>query len=70
VDHIGAAKSAVAHPPECGTQALKLTGGRCEGRRGRGGHDGVGGALIGDGAAVKRPGDGGKAVVIEGTQWG
>jgi hypothetical protein len=34
---------------------------------GRGGHGGVGGALTGDGAVVKQPGDGGKAVVIEGS---
>jgi hypothetical protein len=37
---------------------------------GRGGRGGVGGALTGDGAAVKRPGDGGKAVAIEGARWG
>jgi hypothetical protein len=37
---------------------------------GRGGRGDVGGALTKDGAAVKRPGDGGKAVAIEGTWWG
>jgi hypothetical protein len=37
---------------------------------GRGGCGGVGGTLTGDGAAVKQPGDGGKAVVIEGTRQG
>jgi hypothetical protein len=37
---------------------------------GRGVHGGVGGALTRDGAAVKRPGDGGKAVVIEGARLG
>jgi hypothetical protein len=30
----------------------------------------VGGALSRDGAAVKRPGDSGKAVAIEGARWG
>jgi hypothetical protein len=37
---------------------------------GRGGHGGVGGALTEDGVAVKRPGDSGKAVAIEGVRWG
>jgi hypothetical protein len=37
---------------------------------GRGGRGGDEGALTGDRAAVKRSGDGGKAVVIEGAQWG
>jgi hypothetical protein len=37
---------------------------------GRGVHGGVGGALTGDGATVKQPGDGGKAVVIEGVRLG
>jgi hypothetical protein len=40
------------------------------GEGGRGGRGGVGGNRTGDGAAVKRPGDDGKAVVIEGTLWG
>jgi hypothetical protein len=35
------------------------------GRGGRAGCGGAGGALTGDGAAVKRPGDGGKAVVTK-----
>jgi hypothetical protein len=34
---------------------------------GRGGCSGVRGALTGDGAGVKRPGDGGIAVAIEGA---
>jgi hypothetical protein len=37
---------------------------------GRGGHDGVRGALTRYGAVVKRPGDDGKTVVIEGALWG
>jgi hypothetical protein len=37
---------------------------------GRGGCSGVRGALTGDGAGVKRPGDGGIAVAIEGARWG
>jgi hypothetical protein len=37
---------------------------------GRGGRGGVGGALTRDGAVVKRPGDSGKAVAIEGARWG
>jgi hypothetical protein len=37
---------------------------------GRGGRGGVRGALTGDGAAVKRPSDGGKVVAIEGARWG
>jgi hypothetical protein len=41
-----------------------------KGGGGRGGRDGVGGALTEDKAVVKRPGDGGKAVVIHGTRWG
>jgi hypothetical protein len=32
---------------------------------GRGRHSGAGGALTGDGAAVKRPGDGGKAAAMK-----
>jgi hypothetical protein len=40
------------------------------GRGGRGGRGGGGRALTEDGAAVKRPGDGGKAVAIEGARWG
>jgi hypothetical protein len=36
---------------------------------GSGGRGGVGGALTGDRAVMKRPGDNGKVVVIEGTQW-
>jgi hypothetical protein len=36
---------------------------------GRGGCSGVRGALTGDRAAVKRPGDGGIAVAIEGARW-
>jgi hypothetical protein len=37
---------------------------------GRGGRGGVRGALTRDGAAVKRPSDSGKAMVIEGGRWG
>jgi hypothetical protein len=40
------------------------------GRGERGGRGGVRGALTGDGAAVKRPGDGGEVVAIEGARWG
>jgi hypothetical protein len=48
-----------------GSPAVTVRGGG-----GRGGRGGVRGALTGDRAAVKRPGDGGKAVAIEGAQWG
>jgi hypothetical protein len=37
---------------------------------GRGGCGSVRAALTGDGAAVKRSGDGGKVMAIEGTRWG
>jgi hypothetical protein len=35
------------------------------GEGGRGGRGGAGGALTGDGAVVKRPGDGGKAAAMK-----
>jgi hypothetical protein len=47
-----------------GSPAVTTRGGE-----GRGGRDGVRGALTGDGVMVKRPGDSGKAVVIEGALW-
>jgi hypothetical protein len=70
VDHGGAAKSTVAHPPEHGMQALRLAGSHREGWRRERGTWRCRGALTGDKAVVKRPGDGGKAVVIHGTRWG
>jgi hypothetical protein len=48
-----------------GSSAVAARGGG-----GRGGRGGVRGALTGDGAAVKRPGNGGKAAAIDGTWWG
>jgi hypothetical protein len=61
VDRGGAAKSAVARPPKHGAQALRLAGG------GRGGR---GGAITGDGAAVKRSGNSGKAVAMKARDGG
>jgi hypothetical protein len=43
-----------------GSLSVAMSGGG-----GRGGRGGAGGALTGDGAAVKRPGDGGKAAVMK-----
>jgi hypothetical protein len=63
VDHDSAAKGTTHR--SYGSPAVAARG-----RGGRGGCGGVGGALAGDGAAMKRSGDGGKAVVIEGTRWG
>jgi hypothetical protein len=37
---------------------------------GKGGRGGVGGALTGDGAVVKLPGDSGIAVAIDSARWG
>jgi hypothetical protein len=63
MDRGGAAKSTARR--RYGSPAITARGGG-----GGGGRGGVRVALTGDGAAVKRLGDGGKAVAIEGTRWG
>jgi hypothetical protein len=65
VDRSGAAESVVALLPEHGAQALRLARGCHEQRRRERGTQRCWGALTGDGAMVKRPGDGGKAVVMK-----
>jgi hypothetical protein len=61
----GAAKSAVARLPKHGAQVLRLTSSCREGQRRERGTRRAGGALTGDGAAVKRSGDGGKAAAMK-----
>jgi hypothetical protein len=65
VDRGGAAECAAACLPERGAQALWLTGGCHEVRRRERGRGGAGGALTGDGKAVKWSGDGGKAAAMK-----